>query len=54
MRETLDLLRVNVLIVIIDNANNVLAANFAIANIYFIINNINENNVSTIISLASY
>ena len=50
----LDLLRVDVSIVAINNVNDILAANFAIAIIYLIINNIENNNVSAISSLASY
>ena len=54
IREALNLLRVNVLIVDTNNANDVLAVNFVIAIVYSIINNIKNNNVSIISSLASY
>ena len=54
IRKALNLLRVNVLIVNTNNANDVLVVNFVIAIIYLIINNIKNNNVSVISLLASY
>ena len=54
IRKALNLLRVNISIVDTNNANDVLAVNFVIAIVYLIINNIENNNVSIISSLASY
>ena len=53
-RETLDLLRVDISIVATNNVNDVLAANFAIAIIYLVINNTENNNISAISLFASY
>ena len=53
-RKALDLLRVDVSVVATNNANDVFAANSAVATIYLVINNAENNNVSAVSSLASY
>ena len=50
-RKALNLLRVDISIIVINNANNMLIINFIIATIYLIINNINKNNLFIISSL---
>ena len=54
IREALNLLRVDVSIVDTNNANDIFAINFVIAIVYLVINNIENNNISIVSSLASY
>ena len=54
MRETLNLLRVDISIIATNNTNDIIIINFAIAIIYLVINNIDDNNISILDSLASY
>ena len=53
-REALDLLRVDVSAAATDNANDVPAANSAVATVYSVINNAENDNVPAVSPLASY